>query len=63
MRARIEVEDMKRDRKALVVTEIPFQVNKSRLQINIAEAIKEKRIEGISDMRDVIAKACVSSLS
>lgn len=52
MRAKIEVEDMKRDRKALVVTEIPFQVNKSRLQINIAEAIKEKRIEGISDMRD-----------
>ncbi len=52
MRAKIEVEDMKRDRKALVVTEIPFQVNKSRLQINIADAIKEKRIEGISDMRD-----------
>ncbi|MBS2040276.1 DNA gyrase subunit A [bacterium] len=53
MRAKIDVEDMKRgDRKQLVVTEIPFQVNKSRLQINIAEAIKEKRIEGISDMRD-----------
>jgi len=53
MRARIDVEDMKRgDRKALIVTEIPFQVNKSRLQQNIAEAIKEKRIEGISDMRD-----------
>lgn len=52
MRAKIEVEDMRRERKALVVTEIPFQVNKSRLQINIAEAIKEKRIEGISDMRD-----------
>ena len=52
MRAKIDVEDMKRDRKALIVTEIPFQVNKSRLQINIADAIKEKRIEGISDMRD-----------
>ena len=53
MRAKIEVEDMKRaGRQQLVVTEIPFQVNKSRLQINIAEAIKEKRIEGISDMRD-----------
>ena len=53
MRAKIEVEEMKRaGRQQLVVTEIPFQVNKSRLQINIAEAIKEKRIEGISDMRD-----------
>jgi DNA gyrase subunit A len=52
MRAKIEVEDGKRDRKSLIVTEIPFQVNKSRLQQNIAEAIKEKRIEGISDMRD-----------
>ncbi len=53
MRAKIDVEDMKRaGRQQLVVTEIPFQVNKSRLQINIAEAIKEKRIEGISDMRD-----------
>lgn len=52
MRARIDVEDRARDRKALIVTEIPFQVNKSRLQINIAEMIKEKRIEGISDMRD-----------
>jgi len=53
MRAKVGVEDMKRaGRQQLVVTEIPFQVNKSRLQINIAEAIKEKRIEGISDMRD-----------
>lgn len=53
MRAKVEVEEMKRaGRQQLVVTEIPFQVNKSRLQINIAEMIKEKRIEGISDMRD-----------
>jgi DNA gyrase subunit A len=52
MRARMDVEDMKRDRKMLVATEIPFQVNKSRLLINIVEAIKEKRIEGISDLRD-----------
>ncbi len=52
MRAVIEEEDRKRDRKALIVTAIPFQVNKSRLLERIAEAVKEKRIEGISDLRD-----------
>lgn len=52
MRACIEVEDRPRDRKALIVTEIPYQVNKSRLLEKIAENIKEKRIEGISDLRD-----------
>lgn len=52
MRAVIEVEERARDRKALIVTEIPYQVNKSRLLEKIADAIKEKRIEGISDLRD-----------
>ncbi len=52
MRAVIETEDRPRDRKALIVTEIPYQVNKSRLLEKIAESIKEKRIEGISDLRD-----------
>lgn len=52
MRAVIEVEDRARDRKALIVTEIPYQVNKSRLLEKIADAIKEKRIEGVSDLRD-----------
>lgn len=52
MRAVIEVEERPRDRKALIVTEIPYQVNKSRLLEKIAESIKEKRIEGISDLRD-----------
>ncbi|MCA9795677.1 MAG: DNA gyrase subunit A, partial [Candidatus Eremiobacteraeota bacterium] len=52
MRACIEVEDRPRDRKALIVTEIPYQVNKSRLLEKIAQNIREKRIEGISDLRD-----------
>ena len=52
MRAVIEVEDRLRDRKALIVTEIPYQVNKSRLLEKIADNIREKRIEGISDLRD-----------
>ena len=52
MRAVIEVEERPRDRKALIVTEIPYQVNKSRLLEKIADSIKEKRIEGITDLRD-----------
>lgn len=52
MRACIEVEDRPRDRKALIVTEIPYQVNKSRLLEKIAQAIRDKRVEGISDLRD-----------
>lgn len=52
MRACIEVEERPRDRQALIVTEIPYQVNKSRLLEKIAANIREKRIEGISDLRD-----------
>ncbi|MCA9775529.1 MAG: DNA gyrase subunit A [Candidatus Eremiobacteraeota bacterium] len=52
MRACIEVEDRPRDRKALIVTEIPYQVNKSRLLEKIAANIKDRKIEGISDLRD-----------
>ena len=52
MRAKIEVEDRPRDRKALIVTEIPYQVNKSRLLEKIAHNIRDKKIEGISDLRD-----------
>ena len=52
MRAVIEVEERPRDRKALIVTEIPYQVNKSRLLEKIAHNIRDKRIEGISDLRD-----------
>lgn len=52
MRSVIGVEDRPRDRKALIVSEIPFQVNKSRLLEKIAQNIRDKRIEGISDLRD-----------
>ncbi len=52
MRACIEVEDRPRDRKALIVNEIPYQVNKARLLEKIAQNIKDKKIEGISDLRD-----------
>lgn len=52
MRAVIETEDRARERKALIVSEIPFQVNKSKLLEKIAQNIRDKKIEGISDLRD-----------
>ncbi|MCC6872832.1 MAG: DNA gyrase subunit A [Sandaracinaceae bacterium] len=54
MRARAEIEPMpgKGEREQIVVTEIPYQVNKSELLKKIAELVREKRLEGISDLRD-----------
>jgi len=52
MRARAEVEVADNGREAIVVTEIPYQVNKARLIEKIAELVKEKKIEGISELRD-----------
>jgi DNA gyrase subunit A len=53
MRARTEIEENpKSGRKSIVATEIPYQVNKARLIEKIAELVREKRIDGISDVRD-----------
>jgi DNA gyrase subunit A len=52
MRARCRVEEIRKDREAIIVTELPYQVNKARLQEKIAEMVRDKRIEGISDIRD-----------
>jgi DNA gyrase subunit A len=54
MRARTEVEPLGRggDRQAIVVTEIPYQVNKAKMIERIADLVREKTIEGISDIRD-----------
>jgi DNA gyrase subunit A len=52
MRARAEIETRKGDRESIVVTEIPYQVNKASLIKKIAELHNEKRIEGIADVRD-----------
>ncbi len=52
MRATVAVEELRKDREALIVSEIPYQVNKSTLIERIAELVREKRIEGISDLRD-----------
>ncbi|MDS4026075.1 MAG: DNA gyrase subunit A [Candidatus Contendobacter sp.] len=53
MRARTEIEiDETRNRQAIIVTELPYQVNKARLIEKIAELVKDKKIEGISELRD-----------
>jgi DNA gyrase subunit A len=52
MRARTHVEEIRKDRTAIVVTEVPYQVNKARLQERLSELVRAKLIEGISDIRD-----------
>ena len=52
LRAKSHVEEIRKDRPAIVVTEIPYQVNKSRLLERIAEIVNDKTVEGIADLRD-----------
>lgn len=52
VRAKANIEQLKENRFRIVVTEIPYQVNKAKLIEKIADLVKEKRIEGISDLRD-----------
>ena len=52
MRGRVSVETVRREREALIVTEIPYQVNKATMIEKIAELVRDKRIEGIADIRD-----------
>ena len=52
IRAKAEFEEIRKDRTAIVITEIPYQVNKSTLLERIAELVRAKQVEGISDMRD-----------
>lgn len=52
MRAKVDIEDIRNDRQAIVVTEIPYQVNKATMVEKIAELVRDKRIEGIADLRD-----------
>jgi len=52
MRARAEIEVRKGDKESIVISEIPYQVNKARLIEKIAELVRDKRIDGIQDIRD-----------
>jgi len=51
-RAKTKIEQVRKDRDAIIVTEIPYQVNKSTLIERIAELVRDKKVEGISDLRD-----------
>ena len=52
MRGRVEMETVRKEREAIIVTEIPFQVNKATMVERIAELVRDKKIEGIADLRD-----------
>lgn len=52
VRAKAEIEQAKKDRERIIVTELPYQVNKARLVEKIADLVREKKIEGITDLRD-----------
>jgi len=52
VRARTNIEEIRKDREAIIITELPYQVNKAHLLERISELVTEKRIEGISDARD-----------
>ena len=52
MRGKVAIEEIRKDREALIITEIPYQVNKATMIEKIADMVRDKRIEGISDIRD-----------
>jgi DNA gyrase subunit A len=52
MRGKVEIEQIRGDREAIIVSEIPYQVNKASMIEKMAELVRDKRIEGISDIRD-----------
>jgi DNA gyrase subunit A len=52
VRGRSSIEEVRKEREAIVITEIPYQVNKAAMVEKIAELVREKRIEGIADLRD-----------
>ena len=52
VRGRVAIEEVRKEREAIIITELPYQVNKATLVEKIAELVREKRIEGIGDLRD-----------
>src|SRR5688500_15476783 len=52
MRGKVSIDTIRKDREAIVISEIPYQVNKASMVERIAELVREKRIDGISDLRD-----------
>ena len=52
MRGKVEMETVRKEREAIVISEIPYQVNKATMVERIAELVRDKKIEGVSDLRD-----------
>jgi DNA gyrase subunit A len=52
LRAKVEIEEMKNGKEVILVTELPYQVNKAKLIEKIAELVRDKKIDGITDLRD-----------
>ena len=52
MRGKVSIEPIRKDREAIIISEVPYQVNKATMVERIAELVREKKIEGISDLRD-----------
>jgi DNA gyrase subunit A len=52
MRAKTRIEEIRKDRSAIIIDEIPYQVNKARMVEIIADAVRDKRVEGVSELRD-----------
>ena len=52
MRGKVRIDTIRKDREAIIITEIPYQVNKATMVERIADLVKEKKIEGIGDLRD-----------
>ncbi|MBI4273123.1 MAG: DNA gyrase subunit A [Rhizobiales bacterium] len=52
MRGKVEIETIRKEREAIVISEIPYQVNKAAMVERIAELVREKKIEGVADLRD-----------
>ncbi len=59
IRGKAEIEEISKGRSAIIITEIPYQVNKAKMVERIAELVREKKIEGISDLRDESDKSGV----
>ncbi len=52
IRSKSHVEEIRKDRPAIIITEVPYQVNKARMVERIAEVVRDKKVEGIADLRD-----------
>ncbi|AQX30847.1 DNA gyrase subunit A [Bartonella schoenbuchensis] len=52
MRAKVDIEEIRNNRQAIIVSEIPYQINKATMIEKIAELVRDKRIDGVSDLRD-----------